>query len=362
MKNLIIITLDTFRKDRLTRQITPNLWAFSKACDNFPNVFTTCPITLPAHVSLFAGYYPNRTGVHKNGCHFYDGRYPTLAEVLQDKNYYTHAIISSIVLEKQFGLDRGFTIYDDDFGGKKRGKKWFGKRFWTRRAKETTNLALEAMKKHKKGSFFYWIHYFDCHSPYHKNNYNRECKYMDLHIGNLLSAIDLKNTIVIIVADHGEGLGEHGEIHHGTKLYNTTTRIPLLIYPKINVNESLNYSIIDILPTIFDLLELKQRCPLCDGVSLLSKYGRSCDRHLFMETLREDHLYACIFVDTKYVSDGKIYLLKDDILAVSGLDYKYVVSERQGQIDEYIEDSCPDSNVGDIEPEVKEQLKHLGYM
>jgi len=358
MKNLIIITLDTFRKDRLTRRITPNLWAFSKACNNFPNVFTTCPITLPAHVSLFTGHYPNKTGVRKNGYHFYDGRYPTLAEVLQDKNYYTHAIISSIVLEKRFGLNRGFTIYDDNFSGEKRRKEWLGKRLWSRRAKEITNLTLEAMKRHK-GPSFYWIHYFDCHSPYNKS-YDNGCKYMDEHLGTLLSTIDLKNTIVIIVADHGEGLEEHGERHHGTKLYNTTTRIPLLIYPKINVNESLNYSIIDILSTIFDLLELKQRCPLCDGVSLLSKYGRSCDRHLFMEALREDPLYACIFVDTKYISSKELYYLNNEDLQICG--NRYVHCERQGQIDEYIEDSCPDSNVEDIEPAVKEQLKHLGYM
>jgi len=313
---------------------------------------------MPAHVSLFTGHYPNRTGVRKNGCHYYDGRYPTLAEVLQDKNYYTHAIISSIILEKQFGLDRGFTTYDDDFNGKKRRKKWFGKRFWVRRAKETTDLALKAMRRHKYGPSFYWIHYFDCHIPYHRN-YNNECRYMDEHLGRLLAKINLKKTIVIIVADHGEGLGEHKERYHGTKLFNTTVNVPLLIYPKINGRLDYSYSITDIMPTILSILDMKY--PLHYDEENITFHEVINTRSIFIETLHKNPLYACIFKNIKYISNEKLYERWNDNLIVAGVDYKEIISEKQKQIKKYKENALPIIKIN-VDQVIVDRLKNLGYM
>jgi arylsulfatase A-like enzyme/Flp pilus assembly protein TadD len=231
--SILLVTLDTTRADHLgfeSKEVqTPHLDKLAARGVRFSQAYTTAPMTLPAHASMLTGLYPAEHGIHENSRAF-PKHQTLLASFLVEKGYSTAAFVSGYPLSRQFGLARGFEHFDDSFGSSSA----------ERRAKETTNLALGYLEQ-SAGPLFLWVHYFDPHEPYdppepfkstyESNPYRGEIAAMDQEFGRLLEAFEqrFQNTRVLVVGDHGESLGEHGEALHGNLLYQGVMRVPLMI-------------------------------------------------------------------------------------------------------------------------------------
>ena len=225
--SILLVTLDTTRDDAVRPDIAPNFNAIAKRGLRFTQAYTPVPQTLAAHCSMMTGLYPAGHGVHENGRYLSD-RVPLLAEKLKAAGYRTAAFVSAFALARRFGLGRGFDSYDEDFGGERA----------ERTAKETTDRVLAYLARPSPQPLFLWVHYYDPHFPYTPpppfHGYLGEVAFMDQQLGRLVSAF---HGAVIIVGDHGEGLGEHGEAQHGDLLYQATMHVPLtIIGPGITPN------------------------------------------------------------------------------------------------------------------------------
>jgi tetratricopeptide (TPR) repeat protein len=198
----------------------------------FSQAWTTVPMTLPAHTSMLTGLYASEHGIRENS-RFLDEDRTLLAERLQDAGYSTAAFVSGYPLKRQFGLARGFGHYDDDMG---KGNA-------ERAAGATTERALSYLGSGSPGPAFIWVHYFDPHDPYEppepfrsrypSSPYLGEIAYMDQELGRLIDAFEGRNeggdSKILLVGDHGEGLGDHGELLHGNLLYSGVMRVPLIV-------------------------------------------------------------------------------------------------------------------------------------
>jgi arylsulfatase A-like enzyme len=241
--SLILITLDTTRGDHLGvqglhRGLTPNLDALAAGGARYARALSPTPLTLPAHCSLLTGLDPKGHGVHDNGTAALPASLPTLATTLAERGYVTAAFVASRVLDKRFGLDRGFATYDDRMAAERIGEYGYPERD----AAAVTNAALAWAAARPRGRpYFLWVHYYDAHAPYAAPGddpagapaarYAAEVSYMDREIGRLLKGLAAGGgrTLVAAVGDHGEMLGEHGEAGHGIFLYRAALEVPLLI-------------------------------------------------------------------------------------------------------------------------------------
>jgi arylsulfatase A-like enzyme/Tfp pilus assembly protein PilF len=228
--SILLVTLDTTRFDAIG-QNTPSFTDAAKRGRFFRQAYCAVPQTLASHSSMLTGVYPAAHGIHENG-RYLNAQVPLLAEKLHAAGYRTIAFVSAFALAKRFGLSRGFDVYDDDFAP---GTA-------ERPARETTDRALPQLSQQTPQPLFLWVHYYDPHFPYTPpepyrsrfatNPYLGEVASMDEQLGRLLKAFRThagENAAIIIVADHGEGLGEHGEQQHGNLLYQSTMHVPLLI-------------------------------------------------------------------------------------------------------------------------------------
>jgi arylsulfatase A-like enzyme/Tfp pilus assembly protein PilF len=211
---------------------TPALDGLATRGVRFSQAWTTVPMTLPAHTSMLTGLYASEHGIRENS-RFLDDDRMLLAERLRDAGYATAAFISGYPLKKRFGLARGFDHYDDEVG---KGNA-------ERTAGPTTERALAYLQSKPRGPVFVWVHYFDPHDPYEPPEpfrsryptapYLGEIAYMDQELGRLIEAFDARNaggeSKMLVVGDHGEGLGDHGEKLHGNLLYQGVMRVPLII-------------------------------------------------------------------------------------------------------------------------------------
>ncbi len=268
--NFVIITLDTFRADRLEvygdkKNLAPNLNKFSKEATVFTNAITPTPVTLPAHAIIFTGCFQNKTTLLDNGVGILSPKVKTIAEVLKDKGYETRAYVAAEVLKAKYGLSRGFTIYDDNLG-------YTGRRFAT----EISELAISFLSGKMEKPFFLWLHYFDTHQPYLtpetpagevQGDYDRAVSYLDKELKRVFDVIP-PNTYVFIVSDHGEGLKEHGELTHGILLYQPTMKVVMMVKGKGFKAETVSKfkSLADIAPTIYQIVG--ERVDDVDGLTL----------------------------------------------------------------------------------------------
>lgn len=259
--NFIVITLDTFRADRLEvygnkDNLTPNLNNFSKEAKVYLNAMTPTPTTLPAHSTILTGYFSDKTQLFDNGIGVLSPKVKTVAEVLKENGYETRAYVAAEVLKSKYGLSRGFTIYDDDFGVS-------GRRY----AEEITERAISFLNDKKEKPFFLWLHYFDTHQPYLtpetpigevQGDYNKAVSYIDKELKRVFDNIP-KNTITFIVSDHGEGLLDHGELTHGLLLYQPTMSVVLMVKGKgfEHLFDKNFKTLADIAPTIYKILDIK---------------------------------------------------------------------------------------------------------
>ncbi len=233
--SVLLITLDTTRADHLGIEsdavATPTLEALAARGLYFNQAYSVTPTTLPSHASMLTGLYPADHHIRENG-RVLDSKLDLLPALMKARGYTTAAFVSGFPLAGQFGLSRGFDHYDDVFPEDAA----------ERSAGATTNAAL-AWLEGKDKPLFVWVHYYDPHEPYQPPEpflsqypgepYLGEIAYMDSEVGRLLKAFEQKfqgKPLEIVVAgDHGEGLGEHGEMLHGNLLYQGTMRVPLII-------------------------------------------------------------------------------------------------------------------------------------
>jgi choline-sulfatase len=298
-RNLVLITLDTTRADHLGAwgwkyAKTPNLDALAARGTRFVRCDTAAPVTLPSHSTILTGLFPPRTGVRDNGTFVLPAKVETVAERLAAHGYDTAAVVSAIILARRHGLNQGFRLYDDDLGAGYAA----GTEVSERQAEATTAAALAAAGK-LKPPFFLWVHYFDPHEEYRPPTrfadsvtgptrlYDGEIAYMDEQIGVLLSKLP-KDVDVVVVGDHGEMLGEHGEQHHGLLLYKAARRVPLIVagpgVPAGRTDECLVRTA-DITPTLLGLAGVPVP-PGLDGQGLLPlpAAGKGCDRTSYTES------------------------------------------------------------------------------
>ncbi|HKO58308.1 MAG TPA: tetratricopeptide repeat protein [Thermoanaerobaculia bacterium] len=287
--NVLLITLDTFRADRLGK-LTPNLSALDGV--RFANAQSPVPLTLPAHASLLSGELPVRHGVRNNGVASFPADRETLATLLSHGGYRTGAFVSAFVLDHRFGLDRGFDTYDDAIERDPNATSSFDAE---RRGADTVDRALAWLRGSGDGRpFFAWVHLYDAHAPYAPPaplppTYDGEIAYVDAQVGRLLGAIDRASTIVVVAGDHGEALGEHGELTHGLLLYEPTLRVPWIIAgPEVkgrSVAEPV--SSVDLAPTVAALA----------GVEMKQSDGRDLSKALIKG---DDPPPADLYAETEY--------------------------------------------------------------
>ncbi|HET8922331.1 MAG TPA: sulfatase-like hydrolase/transferase [Candidatus Acidoferrum sp.] len=248
--NILIITVDTLRADRVgcygyPGGLTPNVDALAKDGIVFERGIAQVPLTVPSHTAIFTGTYPFHNGVQDFTAQPLGDRFRTLAESLKANGYSTGAIVSSFVLDRSWGLARGFDSYDDAFAGQEFLQKNLG--LVERRAQESVDHAVGWLETHSNQPFFLWLHLYDPHSPYDppepfrtrfaRELYDGEIAYADSHLGRLFAWLKqapnnlYDNTLIVFLSDHGESLGEHGEKEHGFFVYDSTVRVPLIVKP-----------------------------------------------------------------------------------------------------------------------------------
>lgn len=272
--NVLLITLDTFRADRIG-PLTPNLQRLAHGSVRFASADSPVPLTLPAHCSLLSGELPLHHGVRNNGADPFPPDAPTLATAFGAASYRTAAFVSSFVLDRRFGLARGFDVYDDQIP--RSGSDDANTLEAERVGGATVDRALEWLRRPDGRPFFAWVHLYDAHAPYappapYPQTYDGEIAYVDAQVGRLLAAIDRRDTIIAVVGDHGESLGEHGELTHGLLVYEPTLHVPLIISAPDAVARELvePVSTIDLAPTLARLCGLTLAQKAVDGRDLSS--------------------------------------------------------------------------------------------
>lgn len=309
--SVLLVTLDTTRADHLgcygaSFASTPNLDALAREGARFDLALAPAPLTLPSHCSIMTGLVPRRHGVRDNARFRLDPGIPVLAERLRAAGYRTAAYVSSAVLDRVGGLDRGFDLYDDTV--RTGDRRAFN--YEERAASQTTRAALYGLAR-LGPPFFFWVHYFDPHLPYvapepfrtrfRDRPYDGEIAFMDSEFGRLLEAARTRapSLLVAVAGDHGEGLGDHGEAAHGVFLYQATQRVPLILagfgVPRGAVIRGGPVGLVDIAPTILDLLGLPP-IESADGRSLAPLLrgggGKAPERDIEMETFFPSFAYG----------------------------------------------------------------------
>jgi len=305
--NVFLITIDTLRADHVhcygyTQIQTPTLDSLAKNGIRFAQAFTPSPITNTSHATILTGLLPSTHGVTDFAVPL-AATHPTWAELLKRKGYHTAAFIGAVILDSKTlapGLDRGFDFYDN-FPEHPGTKSRWGR--VERRGMEVVQHAETWLSTHPMGPHFVWVHLYDPHDPYeppppysqlYKDRlYDGEIAYADSALGKFVDYLKklgwYENALIVVVGDHGEGLGEHHEDTHGIFLYDSTTHVPLIV--KLPGNGSAGRVVdaqvrtIDIFPTVIDLLSLPAPARL-DGESLWPYFGgeHPASRTAFGET------------------------------------------------------------------------------
>lgn len=275
--NVLLVTIDTLRADHLScygskAVATPAIDAVAARGVRFERAFSQVPLTPPSHASILTGAYPQVHQVRDMGGFTLDPDVPTLATVLKDAGYDTAAFVGAAVLNRHYAMDRGFDTYGDEMQDLPENEKIPGVVAEVR-GEQVTGRAIDWLGKHLEASpnrrFFLWVHYYDPHFPYdppepyrtrHRTDlYAGEIAYTDAQVGKLVDWLAqrrvLENTLVVLMSDHGESLGEHGEYTHGVFLYDSTMHIPLIIAgPGLPAGAVVSPQVrsIDVMPTVAD--------------------------------------------------------------------------------------------------------------
>jgi choline-sulfatase len=393
--NLVVITLDTTRADRLGcygfRGVeTPNIDALARDGIVFDYATATVPLTFPSHSSIFTGLVPPHHGVRDNGGFFLDDARVTLAERLRDKGFATGAFVGAWVLERKWGLAQGFDEYSDRFDLSK--YKVISLGTVQKPGDEVMDGALAWLESVKQRRFFAWVHLYDPHTPYDppepfaarypSQPYLGEIAYTDQVVGRLLSWLKqtglYERTLVVLTADHGESLGDHGESTHAYFVYDATTHVPLVVRTPwgIRGRRGVQVSGVDVMPTVLDLLGLPAQ-PGIDGRSLareiLDPAATSPDRMAYSETYFPryhfgwQHLRAIRSRAYKYVDapEPELYDLAQDPGETKNI-YRGFSARAEGlrlrleELTKQESDAAPERR--SLDPETLQRLAALGYV
>lgn len=393
-QNVLLITLDTTRADRIgcygyALADTPNLDKLASDGVRFINAYCPAPLTLPSHCSLLTGTTPLFHRVRNNGFYYLQGDQTTLAEVLKEKGFQTAAFVSSFTLDSRFGVDQGFDVFDDHFLEEGATKNFMSER----RAEKTYSAFSQWFDSWSGKKFFCWVHFYDPHLPYNppspykekyvKRPYDGEIAYMDYYIGRTIDKLRekgvLDSTLVILIGDHGEALGEKNEIDHGLYIYNVTTRVPLIIYAPAFLPRGLalesQVRLIDVMPTICDLLEIP--IPInVQGTSLLPylEGRKKNDLPVYIETYMPREYYGWsellgfIDGDWKFIRAPKseLYNIEEDPSEVNNLiaEKADTASNLGKKLEAFIKEHSSSQGLGKrtLSSEEQERLRSLGYI
>ncbi|MBN2244672.1 MAG: sulfatase-like hydrolase/transferase [Candidatus Aminicenantes bacterium] len=389
--NLLLITIDTLRTDRLscynrTHLITPAIDSLASQGVIFMRAFSHTSTTLPSHTNILTGLTPNYHGVHENSNFIVSEEITTMAEFLKDQGYSTGAFVGAYPLDSRFGLAQGFDIYDDHYGSQSARKN---KYYIERTAEEVVDLALDWVKK-QKAPWFLWVHCFDPHFPYEppepflsqyeSDPYSGEVAYVDSVLKQItdftLTGEVKNNTIIIFTGDHAESLNEHGEPTHAYFAYNSSIWIPLIISaPDISARKVTEYvSHTDIFPTVCDLLDLKKPAIL-QGNSLLPllKGKKFKENPIYFESLYPYYsrgwapLRGYIFKEKKYIESPipELYDLKTDFDELKNLAEDKKMEDFQKKLASLMKSQTSSIAInakGKMDKETLEKLRSLGYI
>ena len=388
--NVLLITIDTLRADRLScygsqNPKTPNIDNLAERGMLFERAFANTSTTLPSHANILLGVTPNYHGVHENLNFVVNEKLLTLAEHLRNSGYATGAFVGAYPLDSRFGLAQGFDTYDDQY------IRTYTKIFSSleRIAEDVIKGALEWLEG-RTSPWFLWIHCWDPHVPYDppepfktqykEHPYEGEVAYVDLALGKLLDHMKenslFDSTLIIFTGDHGESLGQHGEKTHGFFAYNSSIWIPLIIsYPETGPSRAGHYvSHIDIFPTVCDVLGIEKPSFL-QGISLLPalKGKKLPERPVYFESLYPYYsrgwapLEGYIFEQKKFIDSPipELYDLELDFDELNNLAERKKIPELKSQFKKIKDSLIPDEKVDaaqKVDRKTRERLASLGYI
>ena len=392
--NVILISIDTCRADHLgcydsTSKLTPNIDRFAAGATVFTNTVSAVPLTLPSHATMLTGKIPLGHGVHGNGL-FVPSEHLTLPEILREEGYDTGAIVSAVVLHRRHGLKQGFETYHDQLveaGGRRPEIH----------AETTSNLAAGWIQKRINDQpFFLFLHYFDPHEPYRApggfaerygpsdaEQYAAEIAYTDQWIGKLFDSLKrsglYESSLIIVTSDHGEMLGDHGEIDHGFFVYDPAIKVPLIVkLPGQREGRRVGGTagLVDITPTVCSVVGATPP----DGIQgrdlgpQLRGESAGEDRYLYSESLRPLIFYnahplsALVGTRWKYIHSARpeLYDLSVDPsesnnLAQSQPDQAMLLSRKLRAVFADLADSGTGAGQADLDSRSRELLAGLGY-
>ena len=397
-RSVLLVSVDTLRADRLgsygyQAASTPILDALAARGLRFEQAVTVAPLTLPAHTSLLSGTFPTFHGVRDNGSFYVNDTITTLAEVFQARGYRTGGFVGAFVLDHRWGIAQGFDHYFDAFDLSSYDMA-AGLDAAQRPGSEVVDRALSWLVEDGDRPFFAFVHLYDPHSPYAapepfrsrfpatmQGAYDAEIAATDAQIGRLVDALQasgrLDDTIVVVVADHGESLGEHGEQQHGFFVYDAAVRIPLIVagpgVPARAVPEQVR--IVDVMPTVLELVGAEVP-PDVQGVSLLPLgRGEELDLLGFSETWYPRYHYG--WSELTAVRNGQYKFIAAprrelyDTLADPGetLDLAATNPRMADALERALRDIVSRTAIAAtpqqpraIDPAVEERLRALGYV
>jgi choline-sulfatase len=391
--NLVLVTLDTVRADHLgcygdRQAITPTLDRLAAEGVRFTDASSAVPLTLPSHTTVLTGLLPLHHGLRNNGAGALRAGTATLATLLSRAGYRTGAFVGAFVLDHRFGLKPGFEVYDDEI--ERDPNAGFALEA-ERPGREVVDRALAWLETDDARPFFLWVHLYDAHAPYtpppawaarHPGRpYDGEISEVDEQVGRLLEALHRRGvdgrTVVAVAADHGEGLGDHGELTHGLLLYEPTLHVPLLLRAPWGLKARVvkaPVSLVDLAPTLAGLLGQAFAGPL-DGRDLsriLLAGGEPADAEVYAETRYPatfgwSPLAALRRRDLKYISSSRpeLYDLRQDPKESANLLAAPAVQDRGhgfAQRLAAIEATALKGAVPAADAETRAKLASLGYV
>ena len=400
--NVVLITLDTTRADHIgcygyAGARTPRLDALAGRGILFEQAATSSPLTLPAHCSILTGMYPTYHGVRVNGNTALSEEQTTIAEVLSPKGYACGAFIGAFVLDGRWGLRQGFELYDDKFDLKK--YKHIDLGAIQRPGNQVMDAALGWMQEQTDKPFFAWVHLYDPHTPYEPPEpylsefaprglaglYDGEIAFMDEQVGRCVDWLEksglAKNTILILIGDHGEGLGSHGEGTHGYFIYDYAVHVPLIVvtpFEKLRgIRVSSQVRAVDVFPT---LLELTGVAPAVQSqgrslVPLIVRPSKKEEGYAYAESLTPSlqfgwsPLHSLRTPRYKYIDAPKaeLYDLAQDADEQTNLSGSNsgLVREMKAELQRLMAETsrgAPTPQAANLDKETMERLSALGYI
>jgi arylsulfatase A-like enzyme/Flp pilus assembly protein TadD len=385
VENILLITIDTLRFDAVGFSgnefpVTPVLDRLAATGRIFTHAHAHSVMTLPSHTSILTGLYPYQHQVRDNAGFRLGDKIPTLATKLQDAGFATAAFVAAYPLDSRFGLDRGFGFYDDDYDVRGPDQIFVHSE---RSGDEVVEAAQKWWRELDGQRRFLWVHLFEPHAPYQPpepfagrfedNPYLGEVAAVDSYLAPLLEpfvAGQEPPTLIILTADHGESLGEHGEATHGLFAYDSTLRVPLVVWgPGVNPGrDSQAARHIDLAPTILATLSLDVSTEL-PGRSLLSGSTDPTGGESYFESLSTNFTLGWAPL-RGVIKDGKKYI---DLPVPELYDLGSDPGEENNLLDDdrrtaqRLQALIPSESAwppvaDDIPPEEVSRLQSLGYL